>query len=269
MNNGYPPFPPHYPSPYGPDWPGPHVHPDWPHYRYWHHWNDSEPAALVPWNMPCCPPSADECVCVTYQDIDMWNTISAVSAFAQLDIGALSGLTALSGLFEMVSAALIVSDNYEMWSSAQYVPNIYEQLSAISAKVDQKEYCSAASAHLSAVYADPNYFAGSGTRNNVLRLSPNARIAIDKVLDVTYAGSGNPLDEASYPWTLVTNKECDQVFSALQSNFASIQDLNNRIHNLEIRVTALENKTTSNLVADDKFTTLERRVNALENEINN
>ena len=196
MNNGYPPFPPHYPSPYGPDWPGPHVHPDWPHYRYWHHWNDSEPAALVPWNMPCCPPSADECVCVTYQDIDMWNTISAVSAFAQLDIGALSGLTALSGLSEMVSAALIVGDNYEMWSSAQYVPNIYEQLSAISAKVDQKEYCSAASAHLSAVYADPNYFAGSGTRNNVLRLSPNARIAIDKVLDVTYAGSGNPLDEA-------------------------------------------------------------------------
>ena len=224
----------------------PNVHPDWPHYRYWHHWNDSEPAALVPWNAPCCPPSADECVCVTYQDINMWNTISAVSAFAKIDFDAINGLTALSGLSQMVSAALIVGDNYEMWSSAQYVPNIYGQLSAISAKVDQKEYISATSSYLSSIYSDPNYFAGSGTRDSVLRLAPQARIAIEKVLDVTYAGSGNPSLESSYPWTLVTNKECDEVKTQLTNMFSSIQFLYNKIKELEIEIKALKQNTNTN-----------------------
>jgi hypothetical protein len=104
-----------------------------------------------------------------------------------------------------------------------------------------------------------DYFAGSGTRNNVLRLSPNAKIAIDKVLDVTYAGSGNPLDEASYPWTLVTNKECDQVFSALSDNFTSIQALYNKVHELQIEIDTLKNENT----------VLKQDVNALKNKINN
>ena len=198
----------------------------------------------------------------------MWNTISAVSAFAELDIGALSGLTALSGLSQMASAALIVGDNYEMWSSAQYVPNIYDQLSAISAKVDQKEYISATSSYLSSVYSDPNYFTGSGTRDSVLRLSPEARIAIEKVLDVTYAGSGNPGLEASYPWTLVTNKECDQVFSALNDNFTSIQTLFNRVKELDIRVKALENNKAAQ-IADNVVSQLEKRLTAIESKINN
>lgn len=258
MNNGYPPYPPYPPRPYGPDWPGPNVHPDWPHYRYWHHWNDSEPAALVPWNTPCCPPSADECVCVTYQDIEMWNTISAVSAFAQFDIAGLSGLSALSGISEMLPAAWLVGEYSGTWMSAQYVPNIYDQLSAISAKVDQKEYISATSGLLDVVYADPYYFAGSGTKHCVLKPSLEAKTAFEKVLDVTY-------DEKtkSYPWTLVTNKECDQVFSALKDNFESIQKLFDDVKVLNINFKAFRDE------ANAKLRNLDERVTALENKIKN
>lgn len=265
MNNGYPPFPPYPPRPYGPDWPGPNVHPDWPHYRYWHQWNDSEPAALVPWNAPCCPPSADECVCVTYQDINMWNTISAVSAFADLDFSGISGLTALSGLSEMLSAALIVGDNYEMWSSAQYIPNIYDQLSAISAVVNRKEYISATSAHLSAVYADPNYFVGNGTKEHVLKFSQLGEMVFDKVLDATYEPSAKDESNLSlkYPYTLVTNKECDIVMKNLQDLNSAVRDIRNSISGLNIRVKALEDKATVD-IAENTISNLEKRIAALE-----
>lgn len=271
MNNGYPPYPPYPPRPYGPDWPGPNVHPDWPHYRYWHHWNDSEPAALVPWNTPCCPPSADECVCVTYQDINLWNSISAVMGFTALNINDFSGLSALSGISEMLSAAWVVGENWENWTSAaSAVPDIYGKLSAISAQVAKKAYYSATSACLKEVYADPTYFVGNGTKDHVLRFNPIGELAFEKVLSVTYEPSADdPENPNSYPYTLVTNKECDVVMKNITELKESVHDLSTRITALDERVTALEDAEAAQTIANNVVADIKKRITKLEKAINN
>lgn len=158
---------PHYPPPHK-DGAYPRYWPYWPQWPAgWHGWNDTEPASVGPWG--CCPPPhPDDCVCVTQQDIDNWNNISAVSALSGID---LSPLSSISGMDLPYSATLwnscyeTVYENSAVWNSAMYVPDLYENFDALSAwtadKIDEL------SSHQGKVYIDqsqsPYSLEGEGT----------------------------------------------------------------------------------------------------------
>lgn len=180
------PQPPH--NPYGPDWPDANYHPDWPHYRHMHHWNDTEPAAVVPWHDECCPEPSDDCVCVTSGDVELWNTISSVSALSKIDIDGLSGLSALSGISEIMPAVSAVYENSDIWMLAQYVPNINEAISAMSAKIDTKAPLSGE--YLQKVYSDPYFFEGAGTMKSVLKPSLDLLNTVSFVIESTSGEAG-------------------------------------------------------------------------------
>lgn len=198
--NNYPPF---QPNPYGSDWPDANFHPDWPHYRHMHNWNDTEPAAVVPMYDDCCPNPSDDCVCVTSGDIELWNTISAVSALSKIDIDGLSGLSALSGISEIMPAVSAVYENADIWMSAQYVPDIYGDISAMSAKIDTKAPLSGE--YLQKVYSDPYFFEGAGTMKSVLKPS------LDLLNTVAFVYSGTE----GFKYELANRHECDEVFKRL------------------------------------------------------
>lgn len=168
-------------NPYGPDWPDANFHPDWPHYRHMHGWNDTEPASVVPWPEECCPQPGDDCMCVTSGDVLMWNTISAVSAFADIDIRGLSGLSALSGLDSLIPATDLVKAHSGIWMSAAEVPAIYQDIYSLSAKVDTKAPLSGE--YLQQVYSDPYFFDGKGTMKSVLRPSQDLKDTVAMVYE--------------------------------------------------------------------------------------
>lgn len=171
----YPPYPPpHKDGSYPRYWP---YWPQWP--AGWHGWNDTEPASVGPWG--CCPPPhPDDCVCVTQQDIDNWNNISAVSALSGLD---LSPLSSISGMDLPYSATLwnscyeTVYENSAMWNGISGLPELSGYVSAFSAwtvdKIDEL------SAHENRVYVDYDYYPysleGNGTAESPIGLSPEAR----------------------------------------------------------------------------------------------
>lgn len=164
----YPPYPPpHKDGSYPRYWP---YWPQWP--AGWHGWNDTEPASVGPWG--CCPPPhPDDCVCVTQQDIDNWNNISAVSALSGLD---LSPLSSISGMDIPYSATLwnsnyeTVYENSAMWNGISGLPELSGYVSAFSAwtvdKIDEL------SAHENRVYVDqddsPYSLVGDGSIENPL-----------------------------------------------------------------------------------------------------
>jgi hypothetical protein len=201
----------------------------------------------------------------------MWNSISAVLGFTALNINDFSGLSALSGISEMLSAAWVVGENWENWTSAaSAVPDIYSKLSAISAQVAKKAYYSATSACLKEVYADPTYFVGNGTKDHVLRFNPIGELAFEKVLSVTYEPSADdPENPNSYPYTLVTNKECDVVMNYIAELKESVHDLSTRITALDERVTALEDAEAAQTIANNVVTDIKKRITKLEKAINN
>ena len=137
---------PHYPPPHK-DGAYPRYWPYWPQWLAgWHGWNDTEPASVGPWG--CCPPPhQDDCVCVTQQDIDNWNNISAVSALSGID---LSPLSSISGMNLPYSATLwnscydTVYENSAMWNEISGLPELSGYVSAFSAwTVDKIEELSA------------------------------------------------------------------------------------------------------------------------------
>ena len=202
----------------------------------------------------------------------MWNSISAVLGFTALNIDDFSGLSALSGISEMLSAAWVVGENWENWTSAaSAVPDIYGKLSAISAQVVKKAYYSATSACLKEVYADPIYFVGNGTKDHVLRFSQLGEMVFDKVLDATYEPSAKDESNLSlkYPYTLVTNKECDIVMKNLQDLTSAVSDIRNSISGLNIRVKALEDAEAAQTIANNVVTDIKKRITKLEKAINN
>ena len=145
---------PHYPPPHK-DGSYPRYWPYWPQWPAgWHGWNDTEPASVGPWG--CCPPPhPDDCVCVTQQDIDNWNNISAVSALSGLD---LSPLSSISGMDLSYSATLwnsnyeTVYENSAMWNEISGLPELSGYVSAFSAwTIDKIEELSA---HENRVYVD-------------------------------------------------------------------------------------------------------------------
>lgn len=222
--NNYPPF---HPNPYGPDWPDANFHPDWPHYRHMHHWNDTEPAAVVPWPEECCPQPSDDCMCVTSGDIQMWNTISAVSAFAKIDVDGLSGLSALSGISKLIPMAEAVDAYSGIWMSAGYVPNIYEDIYELSARVDTKAPLSGE--YLQQVYSDPYFFDGKGTEKSTLKPSRD----LENTMIMVSACTDN------FTKALVNTDMCDVVkedIKALEERTAAnqwaIQTLSNRIDHM-------------------------------------
>lgn len=230
-----PEFYPHH-NPYGPDWPDANYHPDWPHHKHMHHWNDTEPAAVVPWHDECCPEPSDPCVCVTNSDVDLWNTISAVSAFSTIDIDGLSGLSALSGLSEMLPVVSAVNENMDIWMSAQYVPNIYEDISALSAKIDTKAPLSGE--YLQRVYSDPYFFEGAGTMKSVLKPS------FDLLNTVAFVISGTE----NFKYELVNKKECEQVFKLIGEHTNELVKQDWEIKTLNAEVDKIREKTDTNWV---------------------
>lgn len=158
---------PHYPPPHK-DGAYPRYWPYWPQWPAgWHGWNDTEPASVGPWG--CCPPPhPDDCVCVTQQDIDNWNNISAVSALSGID---LSPLSSISGMDLPYSATLwnscydTVYENSAMWNEISGLPELSGYVSAFSAwtvdKIDEL------SAHQNTVIVDRDFYPycldGNGT----------------------------------------------------------------------------------------------------------
>lgn len=183
---------PHYPPPHK-DGAYPRYWPYWPQWPAgWHGWNDTEPASVGPWG--CCPPShPDDCVCVTQQDIDNWNNISAVSALSGID---LSPLSSISGMDLPYSATLwnscydTVYENSAMWNEISGLPELSGYVSAFSAwtvdKIDEL------SAHENRVFVDYDYYPysleGNGTAESPVGLSPEARSLL------YYLDNGKPMD---------------------------------------------------------------------------
>lgn len=183
---------PHYPPPHK-DGAYPRYWPYWPQWPAgWHGWNDTEPASVGPWG--CCPPPhPDDCVCVTQQDIDNWNNISAVSALSGLD---LSPLSSISGMDLSYSATLwnsnyeTVYENSAMWNGISGLPELSGYVSAFSAwTVDKIEELSA---HENRVFVDYDYYPysleGNGTAESPIGLSPEARSLL------YYLNNGKPMD---------------------------------------------------------------------------
>ena len=183
---------PHYPPPHK-DGAYPRYWPYWPQWPAgWHGWNDTEPASVGPWG--CCPPPhPDDCVCVTQQDIDNWNNISAVSALSGLD---LSPLSSISGM-DLPYSATLWNSNYEtvyensaMWNEISGLPELSGYVSAFSAwTVDKIEELSA---HENRVFVDYDYYPysleGNGTAESPIGLSPEARSLL------YYLNNGKPMD---------------------------------------------------------------------------
>src|SRR5574344_947525 len=148
---------PHYPPPHK-DGAYPRYWPYWPQWPAgWHGWNDTEPASVGPWG--CCPPPhPDDCVCVTQQDIDNWNNISAVSALSGLD---LSPLSSISGMDLSYSA---------MWNEISGLPELSGYVSAFSAwTVEKIEELSAHENRVIVDYDDSPYsLVGDGSVENPL-----------------------------------------------------------------------------------------------------
>lgn len=163
---------PHYPPPHK-DGAYPRYWPYWPQWPAgWHGWNDTEPASVGPWG--CCPPPhPDDCVCVTQQDIDNWNNISAVSALSGLD---LSPLSSISGMDLPYSATLwnscyeTVYENSAMWNGISGLPELSGYVSAFSAwTVDKIEELSAHENKVIVDYDDSPYsLVGDGSSENPL-----------------------------------------------------------------------------------------------------
>ena len=183
---------PHYPPPHK-DGAYPRYWPYWPQWPAgWHGWNDTEPASVGPWG--CCPPPhPDDCICVTQQDIDNWNNISAVSALSGLD---LSPLSSISGMDLPYSATLwnscyeTVYENSAMWNGISGLPELSGYVSAFSAwTVDKIEELSA---HENRVFVDYDYYPysleGNGTAESPVGLSPEARSLL------YYLNNGKPMD---------------------------------------------------------------------------
>ena len=183
---------PHYPPPHK-DGAYPRYWPYWPQWPAgWHGWNDTEPASVGPFG--CCPPPhPDDCVCVTQQDIDNWNNISAVSALSGLD---LSPLSSISGM-DLPYSATLWNSNYEtvyensaMWNGISGLPELSGYVSAFSAwtidKIDEL------SAHENRVDVDYDYYPysleGNGTAESPVGLSPEARSLL------YYLNNGKPMD---------------------------------------------------------------------------
>lgn len=169
--------------------PGPHpYYPRHPHDRWW---NDTEPAySVAPWE-GCCDKD-DDCVCVTPDDVEVWNSISSLSGLTAIDWENISSYSAIaasadlwnddylttsansanwnkvSGLNDLTnllssnsanwdSTYKTVSSNSANWNSAvNYSGNINANTSAISA-------LSAAFAKQVKIYFDPNTINGDGT----------------------------------------------------------------------------------------------------------
>ena len=169
--------------------PGPHpYYPRHPHDRWW---NDTEPAySVAPWE-GCCDQDED-CVCVTPDDVEVWNSISSLSGLTAIDWENISSYSAIaasadlwnddylttsansanwnkvSGLNDLTnllssnsanwdSTYKTVSSNSANWNRAvSYSGNINANTSAISA-------LSAAFAKQVKIYFDPNTINGDGT----------------------------------------------------------------------------------------------------------
>lgn len=173
--------------------PVPPEHPYYPRSPYNRWWNDTEPAySVAPWE-GCCDQD-DDCVCVTPDDVSVWNSISSLSGLTAIDWENLSsysaiaasadlwnddynttsansaywnGVSGLSGLSANLNANsanwnstyTTVSSNSAKWNSAvNYSGKIEANTSAIEA-------LNSAFASQIKIYFDPNTIAGDGKEN--------------------------------------------------------------------------------------------------------
>lgn len=112
----------------------------WNHHNHHHFHADTEPAFVVRPGQSCCPDPEEECVCVTQDDVDYWNSlgeqVSAISSLTGIDPSVLSGLSNSAKLWN--SNYDTVSANSAKWNNVSSVSSAFEQLSALSSLIESK-----------------------------------------------------------------------------------------------------------------------------------
>lgn len=116
-----------------PDWhEGPHhPHKDGVHHKHWRPWNDTEPAAN--WEPWCPPHPIDDCICVTQNDVERWNSVSAISEIKDLpwdDIKSLSGMAIGTSADYWNSTYETLNTNSATWAKQTQVDNIEDEVKA-------------------------------------------------------------------------------------------------------------------------------------------
>ena len=110
---------------------------EWYPDSHWHHHihPDTEPAFVVRPGASCCPEPTEECVCVTEEDVDMWNKISALSGISD------SALSNLSAFDKFATSAEKWNSNYNTVSSnsADWNETVYK-INELSGIIDSSAY---------------------------------------------------------------------------------------------------------------------------------
>lgn len=232
-----------------PDWhEGPHhPHKDGVHHKHWRPWNDTEPAAN--WEPWCPPHPIDDCICVTQNDVERWNSVSAISAVTGLNFDKIEELEKL----DIPLSADYWNSTYETVNTHSAHWEYAEDLPEFSANTDAKfdiveDYIYDLSAkmldkiHVNTVYLDedyalelykkafvknPNYpyaLQGNGTKKSPLELN-------DHVADLLYYlefGKAREKVEGINPGRDVVPKNppfiTNDVYEKWEANFKVLQN---------------------------------------------
>lgn len=144
------------------DYPHEYIDGKW-HFDHHHHWGDTEHACEVPpWDD--CKPKYDDCICVTEDDVKLWNEISSVSAFKDLNIDALSAISAMD---LPISANLwnsnytTVYENSAKWNEVEKLDEISAYIEAtnevFTEEISQLKVNSLSAIHVNRQYLDEDY----------------------------------------------------------------------------------------------------------------
>lgn len=173
-----------------PDWQPAHHYP-YPDGRHPMHpgypWNDTEPAANIePW---CPPHPKDDCVCVTEDDVERWNAVTAIGEVKGIDwdfMRSLTGMDIPTSASYWNSCYETVYSNSAEWDKAKNfdtlennIESLEEEIVQMSASIDDK-------IGLRQVYTDhtpykvdghiyPYYIEGTGVKENPLYLSEHVK----------------------------------------------------------------------------------------------
>lgn len=234
-----------------PEWQHAHHHPypDGVHYRHTGHpWNDTEPAAnFEPW---CPPHPIDDCVCVTEDDVNKWNAVTAISEIADLpwdDLRNLSGLDIATSANYWNSCYETVNTNSGYWALQTDVDNLSAQMSAGFDATTEMIYDLSGKAwnlNVDKKYDYPYVLYGSGKEDWPLRLSDHVvqllyyvehGTCVDNKWQIEHGGA-SVVPENDGPFLLK-----DTFFSYS----GSVDDLNNKLLTLSAAEYALSETVES------------------------
>lgn len=144
------------------------VYEDYPNHHFPpHRWNpqinDTEVAHVTaPWK-DCCD-NEDDCICVTEDDVNLWNNISSLSGLTGLDVDSLSSVSSLITSADYWNSNYdTVSANSAIWNNVSAIDELSGlDVDALSALVDTVS----ANSGKWIKYVDPNTIKGDGTETD-------------------------------------------------------------------------------------------------------